>query len=216
MKLWERVIENRLRRETTISENQFGFMPGRSTMEAIYLLRKLMERYREAKKDLHMIFIDLEKTYEKVPRNLIWWALQRKKVTSRYIELIQDMYRDATTMVRSTAGDTGAFPISVGLHQGSALSPYLFAIVVDELTKHVQEDVSWCMLFADDIVLVDETKEGVNGKLELWRDALESRGFRISRTKTEYMECNFSKIQHTQTQVVTIDGQQLAKSAHFR
>ena len=130
-------------------------------MEAIYLLRRLMERYREAKKDLHMIFIDLEKAYDKVPRNLIWWALQRKNVTSRYIELIQDMYRDATTMVRSAVGDTGAFPISVGLHQGSALSPYLFAIVVDELTKHVQEDVPWCMLFADDIVLVDETKEGV-------------------------------------------------------
>ena len=45
MKLWERVIEQRLRRETTISDNQFDFMPGRSTMEAIYLLRRLMERY---------------------------------------------------------------------------------------------------------------------------------------------------------------------------
>ncbi|GMP51562.1 hypothetical protein CsSME_00017746 [Camellia sinensis var. sinensis] len=44
----------------------------------------------------------------------------------------------------------------------------------------------------DDIVLVDETKEGVNTKLEIWRKALESKGFRISRTKTEYMECKFS------------------------
>ena len=50
MKLWERVIEYRLRLKTTISENQFGFMLGRSTMEAIYLLRRLLERYREKKK----------------------------------------------------------------------------------------------------------------------------------------------------------------------
>ena len=65
MKLWERVIERRLRVETTVSENQFGFMLGRSTMEAIYLLRTLIEKYREKKKNLHMVFIDLEKVYVK-------------------------------------------------------------------------------------------------------------------------------------------------------
>ena len=49
------------------------------------------------------------------------------------------------------------------------------------------------MLFADDIVLVDITRAGVNAKLELWRQTVESRGFRLSSTKTEYMECKFSK-----------------------
>ena len=61
MKIWERVVELRLRRIMTISENQSSFMPGRSTMEAIHLVRRLVKQFWERKKNLHMIFIDLEK-----------------------------------------------------------------------------------------------------------------------------------------------------------
>jgi len=62
IKLWERVIERRLQKDVSILENQFGFMPGRSTTEAIYLLRRLMGLYRDRKVDLHMVFIDLKKS----------------------------------------------------------------------------------------------------------------------------------------------------------
>jgi Reverse transcriptase (RNA-dependent DNA polymerase) len=71
MKLWERVIEHRLRKLKIVSKNQFGFMSRRSIMETIFLIRQLIERHRE-QKDLHMIFIDLEKTYDKIPRNIMW------------------------------------------------------------------------------------------------------------------------------------------------
>jgi hypothetical protein len=161
-------------------------------MEAIFLIRQLMQRCREQKKDLHMIFIDLEKAYDKVPRNVMWWALQKHKVSSKYITLIKDMYDNVATSVRTSDGDTNDFPINIGLHQESALSPYLFALVMDEVTRDIQGGIPWCMLFADDVLLVDESRTEVDKKLELWRRTLEAKGFRLSRSKIEYVKCDFS------------------------
>ena len=73
------------------------------------------------------------------------------------------------------------------------------------------------MLFADDIVLVDESCSGVNRKLELWRQTLESKGFRLSRMKTEYMHCNFSEVRGSgPSGEVTLDGVEIKSSTKFR
>ena len=77
------------------------------------------------------------------------------------------MYDGAITSIKTMIGETSEFPITVGLHQRSALSSYLFSLVMEELIVHIQDDITWCMLFADDIVLIDETKFGVNAKLEV-------------------------------------------------
>jgi hypothetical protein len=70
-------------------------------MEAIFLIRQLIERCMEQKEDLHIIFIDLEKAYDKVPRNVMWWDLQKHKVSSKYITLIKYMYDNVVTSVRT-------------------------------------------------------------------------------------------------------------------
>jgi hypothetical protein len=72
-------------------------MPGRSTMEAILLIRQVMERYKEQKKDLYMVFINLEKAYDKISRNLMWWTLDKHKVPTKYVTLIKDMYDKVVT-----------------------------------------------------------------------------------------------------------------------
>jgi hypothetical protein len=70
--------------------------------------------------------------------------------------------------------------------KGSVLSSYIFTLVMDKITNDIQGDVPWCMLFAD------ESRIRVDQKLELWRQTLESKGFRFSRTKIEYMMCQCS------------------------
>ena len=93
------------------------------------------------------------------------------------------MYNRVTTRVRTNEGETKPFSITMGLHQGSILSFYHFALAMDQLTKHIQDEITWCMLFTDDIVLVNETRRDIISKVEIWRQTLEFKDFRISRTK---------------------------------
>ena len=88
------------------------------------------------------------------------------------------MYEGALTSVKTICGEKGVFPVSIGLHPVSTLSLYLFALIMNELTAHIQEEVPRCILFADDIVAVNESRDGMNAKLERWREALESKGFK--------------------------------------
>ncbi|GKD69888.1 retrovirus-related pol polyprotein LINE-1, partial [Tanacetum coccineum] len=193
MKLWERVIERRLRRETRVSENQFGFISEWSTTEVIHLLISLMEKYRERQRDLHMAFLDLEKAYDSVPRELLWRTLRDKGTPRRYLRVIKDMYEGVKTRVRTIMGSIKFFQVEVGLHQDSAISLYCFTLIMDELSRGIQESIPWCMIFADDIVLIAESAEGLNNRIEKWREAQEENGLRVSKEKTKYIRCDFDR-----------------------
>jgi len=187
LKLWERIVEARIREMVKIRDNQYGFQKGKSTMEPMFCLRMLQEKCREYNKELHMVFVDLEKAYDTIPRDLIWYSLRRRGVPEAYVEIIKDMYRDCTTQVVTEAGETDEFTIEVGLHQGSALSPLLFILILDVITEDIDEDVPWAMLFADDLAIGDESREHLEARLETWRESLEGVGLKLSRTKTEHL-----------------------------
>jgi len=58
---------------------QMGFMPGKGTIVAIFIIRQMMEKYEMAEKRFYMAFVDLDKTFDRVPGAVIWWALRRKE-----------------------------------------------------------------------------------------------------------------------------------------
>ena len=137
MKLYQRVHENRLRNIGSLNEEQFGFVKGKSTIDAIFALRQLQERYREGQQDLHCVFIDPEKAYDSPEGR--YWCMRDKGVPEKYIRLAKDMYHQCKTVVRCAAGTSEPFVVEVGLHQGSAFSPFLFAIMMDSLTENIRK-----------------------------------------------------------------------------
>ena len=145
-KVWERILDTRLRQIITPHESHLGFMPGKGTTDAIFMLRQTMEKYREGQKSLNIVFIDLEKAYDRVPREEIWRSLRRKGVPEHMVQCIIDMYKNSTTCVQSAAGRTDSFEVKVGLHQGSVLSPFMFVILMDVLTEDVQMEVPWMII----------------------------------------------------------------------
>ncbi|KAK3557116.1 hypothetical protein QTP70_024647 [Hemibagrus guttatus] len=212
MKLWERVVEARLRKVVEICEQQYGFMPRKSTKDAIFALRILMAKYRDGQGELHCVFVDLEKAYDRVPREELWYCMRKSGVAEKYVRVVQDMYERSRTVVRCAVGQTEEFKVEVGLHQGSALSPFLFAIVMDQLSEEVRQESPWTMMFADDLVICSESREQVEENLERWRFVLERRGMKVSRSKTEYM----CVIEREGSGTVRLHGEEVKKVQEFK
>ncbi|KAG2462202.1 RTJK polymerase, partial [Polypterus senegalus] len=138
--------------------------------------------------------------------------MRKSGVAEKYIRVVQDMYEGSVTVVRLAVGLADALNVEVGLHQGSALSPFLFAMVMDRLTDEVRQESLWTMMFADDIVICSDSREQVEETLERWRYAVERRRMKVSRNKTEYMCVNEREV----SGMARMQGVELAKVDEFK
>ncbi|KAK3562020.1 hypothetical protein QTP86_024802, partial [Hemibagrus guttatus] len=150
---------------------------------------------------------DLEKAYDRAPREELWYCMRKSGVAVKYVRVVQDMYERSRTVVRCAVGQTEEFKVEVGLHQGSALSPFLFAIVMDQLSEEVRQESPWTMMFADDIVICSESREQVEENLERWRFALERRGMKVSRIQSNG-ECEKEVKKRVQAETVSVRKRQ--------
>uniref|UniRef100_A0A0N7Z9U8 Reverse transcriptase domain-containing protein n=1 Tax=Scylla olivacea TaxID=85551 RepID=A0A0N7Z9U8_SCYOL len=107
------------------------------------------------------------------------------------VRLVKMMYEGAKTTVQTRYGETESFPVEVGLHQGSALSPFLFLIVLDTIMMDVRDNEDlWELLFADNLVIIADTEEELQERYLLWKGNLERKGMKVSTQKTEVMVSN--------------------------
>ena len=131
----------------------------------------------ENDKGLYLVFVDLEKVSDRVPRVLIESSLRRKGEVECYMNAVMKMYQEVLSQVKVEGQDSKEFAVRVGIHQRSILSPLIFAVVMDVVTEEV----------ADDLVLICETKEEARQRFVAWRNALESKRLKVTISKTKVM-----------------------------
>lgn len=134
----------------SINPMQFGFIRGRGTTDAIFIVRQMQERFLEKRIKLGMAFVDLEKTFDRVQRELVWRALRRVDVEEWLVTVIRTMFEGVTTAVKKKDGDSNGFGLKVGVHQGSVLSPLLFITVMEALSSEFRVGFGWELFYADD------------------------------------------------------------------
>ena len=140
MKFFERIIEQEIRKVNYISDMQFGFMPGKGTIDVIFIARQLQEKYLGKNKNLYFAFVDLEKAFDRVPSDVVRLAMRKLNIDEWPTETVMAMYElsGSTARVKNTVGSK--FNVKVGVHQGSVLSLLLF-IVVFELSREFRSSL---------------------------------------------------------------------------
>ena len=124
------------------------------------------------------------KLFNRVPREVISWAMRKLGVEERLVSAVMSMYSGAKTVVRTVYGNSKSFDVKVGMHQSSALSPLLFVTVMEAISREFRVALPRELLYADDLAVIAETEEELINRLNEWKDNVESKGMRVNMNKT--------------------------------
>ena len=116
MKIVERVLERRIQTLVSLNKMQFGFLPGKRTMDAIFIMRRMHEKYQQKEKKLHMCFVDMEKAFNRVPRKVMEWAMRKKGLSKVMVGAVMSLYDGAKVRVRVGSAYSQEFKVKVGVH----------------------------------------------------------------------------------------------------
>ena len=189
-KLLERILDGRIRSrvESEIGEEQQGFRRGRGTRDSLFSLRQLVEKKLEVKGSMALGFVDLEKAYDTVPRELVMSTLRWMCVPEAEVRMVEGMYEGTRGRVLVGSGMSEEFGVNIGLRQGSALSPLLFIMVMEVISRKVStKNVLRKLLYADDLAVAKESKQELQEALVEWKNLFERHGLRMSLDKTEVL-----------------------------
>ena len=180
-KVFCKILNNRLvqclDKEGALHEGQAGFRINRSCMDNVYTLNEIVQgRLREDKKT-YAFFLDIQKAYDSVWHDGLWYKLWDMGVKGRMWRVIKKMYESSKSAVLLEGEKSDTFTIEQGVAQGCSLSPILFSVFVNDLLKEVEQTglgiqlssgkTVGGMLFADDFVGISDSKESLQKLLDV-------------------------------------------------
>jgi hypothetical protein len=186
------------RENDKIVEEQSGFRSGYSTMDNVFVLFAIVQKYllRRSGK-VYICFVDFKKAFDTVDRAILWSVLKESGVGVRILRMLKGMYKTVRSCVRCTDKLTEHFDCPNGVRQGCVLSPTLFSFLVNELAKEVREhgvdgiqltpDVVQILilLFADDVILASYTARGLQRQLNILKNFSDNFSMTVNLTKTK-------------------------------
>ena len=135
MKTIEGVLDSGIRSQVDINSMQLGFLPGWDTTDTMFIIRQLQENYLGKHKPLQFVFVDSEKAFDHVLRKVLCWAMRRVRVEVWIIHTVKAMYENAKPSVPVNGQFIDEFNIKVSVPQSAVLSPLLFVIIMEALSK---------------------------------------------------------------------------------
>ncbi|UYV78970.1 hypothetical protein LAZ67_17000525 [Cordylochernes scorpioides] len=202
-KLFTSILKTRLNdwmeRKSILAENQAGFRKGYSCQDHIFTLLSLIQMTLSRRRGkLYAFFIDLRKAFDTVPHHLLWKKLALNGLSCRFIKLIKNYYTQMTATVRWRGSFTEAIKIQAGVLQGEPLSPYLFILFLNDLVHLFDESelpginlenygTIHLLLYADDIVILGESKINLQLKINLLKKYLEENCLTLNQNKSKIM-----------------------------
>ena len=182
-KVFTHIINERLmvwaESNNIICEAQAGFRKGRSTIDHIFTVNAIIEKYLLKNTKLYVAFIDFKKAYDTVNRNVLWSVLLRAGIKGKMLKMIQAMYSSVRACVLCNDGYSSFFECLQGLKQGCVVSPVLFSLLINELANEIilngrhgvsltaDEIELFLLLFADDLTLLSSSVVGLQNQLNI-------------------------------------------------
>ena len=124
------------------SDAQFGFKANHSTIDAIFILKYLIDRQMQAKKRLYCAFIDMKKAFDSVSRTSLWFKMIKSGIDGKLFDIIRSMYENIKLRVKHVSSLSDLFSCDVGLLQGEIISPFLFALFINDIELNLQENLN--------------------------------------------------------------------------
>ena len=204
-KLYSMILLQRLEKfidkNNLLSPNQIGFRKGFRTADHIYVLKTLVTKITKNKNTkLFVAFIDFKKAYDTVNRSKLLERLSKMGVGHKFLSNLKALYTNVEYIIKSKSSLSKPIPSNLGLKQGCPLSPLLFNLYIDDISEYIENmtdpDVSLQgqmishFLYADDLVLLSTSKEGLQTKLDGLSKFAEDRDLTVNTKKSKIMVFN--------------------------